>query len=154
MTELDGLFDGEPGDWLEALPGYQKVRARELAGPSGDYEGAAQRWLTAKPEHTASFGASTSPSIFKDKLWEELERFLCGDPAYEEQRRGLLEQKPVIRSYVVGVISAAIAPALGASGVFLAPAVALLLASIGKISLNAWCKARGESRRGSSPTSS
>jgi len=148
MNAMDDLFGSVPDEWLTALPSYQASRVKELLGASDDYEAAAERWLTAKPQQTAPFGSVGSASVFKDKLWQELEKFLCGDPAYEDQRRGLLEQKPIVHAYAVGLISAALAPAMGASGVFLAPAVALLLACVGKVSLKAWCAMRREADRG------
>jgi hypothetical protein len=146
VNELDELLASDPDAWLAALPPYQTARIKQLLGDTSDYESASERWLTAKPEQTAPFGAVGSGAVYKDKLWQELEKFLCGDPAYEEQRKGLLQQKPVLHAYAVGVISTAIAPALGTSAVFLAPAVALLLICVGKVSLNAWCEMRKEQK--------
>jgi anti-sigma-K factor RskA len=146
MSTLQDLFDEAPEEWLAALPRYQRLRVDALLAQEGDFEEAAEKWLTARPEHTAPFGATRQPTIFKEKLWEEIEKFLCGDAAYAAEREKLAQQRPIVHSYVVAVISAAIAPVLGASGVFLAPAVVLLLATIGTVSLNTWCSARKEMR--------
>jgi hypothetical protein len=43
-------------------------------------------------------------------------------------------------------MSAAIGKTLGAAGAFIAPVIVLLILSIGKMAVNAWCEMRKETR--------
>lgn len=146
MGNIEQLFTENPTPWLDALPAYQKNRVEQLLNAGSGLEDVAEQWLSANVDQTVPFGADIGKNIFIDKVWEEIEKFLCGAEAYEPDRVRLAKESNIIHTYFVGVVSAAIAPNLGTSAVFLAPVVALLLASVGKISINAWCQKRVEQR--------
>jgi hypothetical protein len=150
MTEsFERLFDEHSEQWLEALAPFQRTLVDQLIASGKTYDQAAEAWLTASPANTAPFGAMLTPdkrNLFKEKLVLEIENFLCGAPEYEKERNGLLGEKSAARTYVVSAIAVALAPSLGVSAPFLSPAIALILASFGKITLNAWCAARREGR--------
>lgn len=146
MEKIEQLFTDDSSPWLEALPNYQKGRVEQLLKSGGSLEDVAKQWLSADVKQTVAFGADKGKNLFIDKVWEEIEKFLCGSDAYESDRERIGKESNIIHTYFVGVVSAAIAPSLGTSSIFLAPVVALLLASLGKISINAWCQMRVEQR--------
>ncbi len=145
MSSIDDLFRRDPESWIDSLPDYQKTLVQELLKQSDSPEEAASKWLTASPRNTFPLGAAQGSSkLYLDKLWNELEAFLCGDSRYEEDRKKLLAELKPGHAYLVGVISVTIAPVLGASATFLAPVIALLLITVSKLGLNAWCQMRKE----------
>jgi hypothetical protein len=150
--EFDNLLNDDPNQWLDCLPAYQKTSVQELLAKNSADEVAA-KWLTASFASTFAFGAQVNPnsSVFREKLKEELEAFLCGSPKYNAERKQFLSLSKDGRTYLVGALSVAIAPHLGASAVFLAPAIILLLYSFGKVSIRAWCSVQEQARSKSSP---
>lgn len=145
-TGIDDLFTEETAWWLDALPKYQRNRLDSLLQSGRSPEEVAETWLSANVENTFPFGADSSDQLFLDKVWEEIEKFLCGSDEYATERDQLQHNTNITHTYFVGVISAAIAPTLGTSSVFLAPVIAMLLAALGKISILAWCKKRADQR--------
>lgn len=148
-NEIDRLFQGEPGEWITAVPAYHRSSIDELLKQGRGYQDIAELLLTARAEHTYAFGSTTpqkDKNVFIQNLLQEIENFLCGDSKYETERTKLFGEQGLARTYVVSAISVAIAPYLGVSAVVLSPAVALILASFGKITLNAWCQSRKESK--------
>lgn len=149
MEQVDSLFSENLEPWIESLPKYQQARVNALLQSGLSPEDAAKAWLSANVENTFPFGADRGKGILLNKIWDEIEKFLCGADEYSEDRAKLQGNSNVVHTYFVGVLSAAIAPALGTSAVFLAPVVALLLATIGRISVRAWCETRTAQRRAS-----
>lgn len=148
-NELDRLFQGEPNEWITAAPGYHRSSIDELLKQGKSYQDIAEILLTARAEHTYAFGSTvpkTDKNIFLQNLLQEIENFLCGDSKYETERTKLFGEQGLARTYVVSAISVAIAPYLGVSAVVLSPAVALILASFGKITINAWCQSRKQAK--------
>lgn len=141
------LFQADTDGWIDTLPEYQRRRVRQLVTASESYEDAAKKWLTAIPENTFPFGAEKEKSVFLDKVWAEVEKFLCGDQTYDADRQKLLSSKEIIQTTLVSSVSAAIAPVIGTATAFVAPVVVLIFMAMGKISLRAWCQMRKESRR-------
>lgn len=151
-TDPNTLFAGDPAQWLEALQPYQRASIDELSRQGKSYDEIAEAWLAARPSDTYSFGTTVpgQRGAFREKLVLEVEAFLCGDKRYATERTKLFGKEGVARTYVVSAIAVAVAPMLGVSATFLAPVVALVLASIGKITLNAWCASRKAARAASS----
>ena len=150
-TDPNPLFTGDPAEWLKALQPYQRSSVDELLQQGKSYEEIADIWLAARPGDTFSFGTTVpgQRGAFREKLTLEVEAFLCGDERYATERSKLFGTEGVARTYVVSAIAVAVAPLLGVSATFLAPVVGLILASIGKITLNAWCAARKAARASS-----
>ena len=98
--------------------------------------------ITASAENTYRFSA-TSPvgdkGAFLENLKAEVRAFLCGDKKYKTEREGLFGKSGLARTYVVSAMAVAIAPHLSVASAVIAPLIALVLASLGKIALNAWC---------------
>lgn len=143
MTQaLDPLLADDPTKWISELPEFQRTPLQQLLASGLSYEDVAQRWLSASAANTYRFSAARpagQEGAFLERLREEMRAFLCGDPRYEKERRGLFGEKSVARTYVVSAIAVAVAPHLSVASTFIAPVVALVLASLGKVTLNAWC---------------
>jgi hypothetical protein len=133
--------------WLEELPAYQKSSVKEMLESGMGYEEVATAWMSgAVATGTAPFSASTGPKIFLEKFQDQLHDFLCTGLNYEEERAAVMAGFKPKQAGLAATISAAIAPHLGTAPVFLAPAVALTLCAIAKISLGAWCQMQTERR--------
>jgi len=128
-------------EWLSTLKPYQSSSISQMVADAGEEE-AAKNWLSANgPSSTVGFGGTSNPEPFYERFMEEFRKLICGDEAYEEIRAQLGGESPVVKAIYVSVISAALGAALGYTATLLAPAVAILLHLIGKMSVNAWCAA-------------
>lgn len=139
-NELDHLLMDDPNEWIQSLPDYQKNIIIELLGQDLDFESIAETWSNASTENTFKFG--TDP-VVNNNFWEnvkkEVRAYLCGDKKYKKERDGLFGEKGIARIFIISAISVSIAPAIGVAAPVVAPLVALAIASIGKVTLNAWC---------------
>lgn len=141
---LDELLQVSDKDLIASLSGYQQELVMcliEQAG--GDYNAAADNWLSASPSNTYKFGGEKRhSSIFREKVFEELEKFICGcdDGRYSKERKELEEHADYSKEVIISVISAAIGNSIGVASVYIAPVIVLLLLSIGKVVKNAWCE--------------
>lgn len=145
-ANIDDLFAAESRQWIEGLPKYQRSRLDSLLQSGCSQEQVAETWLSANVENTFPFGADRGNKLFLDKVWAEIEKFLCDSGPYAKEREQIQRETNITHTYFVGVVSAAIAPTLGTSSVFIAPVIAILLATLGKISIRAWCEMRAEQR--------
>ena len=139
---LDELLSDDPKKWITELPEYQRTPLEQLLNDGQSFEQIAQSWLSASAANTYRFSAvnpAGKKDAFLDNLRKELRAFLCGDNKYKKERDGLFGEKGLARTYVVSAMAVAIAPYLNVAATVIAPVVALLLASIGKITINAWC---------------
>ena len=140
----------EPRELIGSLDNYQQeIVLALLKATNNNYLEAADKWLSASPSNTAKFGGDSSHStIYREKVVEEIEKFLCGnEPSYEEEREKLKEQSDKSQKYIIGVLSTAIGSQLGVAGVFIAPVIVLIIISMGKICINAWCEMRKEIKK-------
>lgn len=140
MNSLDDYFTDNADSWIQSLPRYQQVRLNSLLNTGITLEEAADKWLSANVENTYPFGAEKKDNVFVDRIRDEMRLFLCGSEEYESVRSKIKSNGNIVHTYFVGVLSAAIATQLGFAAAFLAPVIALILASISQIGLNAWCK--------------
>lgn len=148
MEELNNIIQSDQEQLLASIDGYQaEIIKSFLSNTSNDYLQSADNWLNASPANTAKFGGEQNKAkIYRDKLLEELEKFLCGDQQYEDDRNKIAESTDKSQKYIIGVMSAAIGKTLGAAGPFIAPVIVLLILSIGKMAINAWCAMRKDSK--------
>lgn len=148
MDNIEELFQSEPTAWLEALEPYQRRLVDELLKTQPNHLESAKMWLSASTSQTVTFGSGKGEGsgLYLDKVVDEIEKLLCGDPKYKTDRTKIFGAAKPLHAYVVGAIAVAIAPALGSSAVVLAPVVALVLMSMGKCALNAWCETRKASK--------
>ncbi|QNN40171.1 hypothetical protein [Pedobacter roseus] len=152
MEALDNIFTLEPKELLEGLPNFQVKLITEMSESGYDYLTIADNWLNTKPKDTVGFGGQPLPAsnnIYRDKIMHELEKFICGDEKYEDERKKLSATAGQPIQFILGGISAAIGSVLGTAGAFILPVIVLLLMTGGKISKNGWCEARKELRAAS-----
>lgn len=146
MNDISEIFNVDPDSWIDTLSTYQKNLIHQLYEQTNDYELVANKWLTATIPTNVPFGTQKNPSIFFEKVLDEVEAFFTGDEKYKYSRLAILKESGVVQSYIVGGLSIALAPVLGTSAPFLAPVIAIVLLTIGKIGLNAWLATRKEKR--------
>lgn len=141
-ANFDALLAEEPIKWVQDLPEYQREAIEKLLSGGASFDEVAQAWLNASAENTYRFSASTpvgDKGTFLDSLKREVRAFLCGDKKYKKERDGLFGDKGLARTYVVSAMAVAIAPHLSVASAVISPLIALVLASVGKVALNAWC---------------
>lgn len=148
MEKLGLLIEVSDNELLDTLEPYQREIIEQFITQSkGDYLGCADKWLNATPHNTAKFGTQPSTSkLYRDKLFDEIEKFLCGDERYEEDRKKINSTANNSNTFLISSMSAAIGTYLGVAGTFIAPVLVLLLMSCGKMSINAWCEMRKGTR--------
>lgn len=143
MSEaIEALLADDPQKWVTDLPAYQRDSITELLDKGIPFDEVAQRWLTASASNTFRFGAVTAAgdkSTFLSNVKAEVRAYLCGDKRYAKERAGLFGEKAPARTMVTSSMAVAIAPHIGVAAAVLAPIIALVLASLGAIALNAWC---------------
>lgn len=136
-------------EMLGCLEPYQQELINELLCiTKGDRLAAADKWLNSNMSQTVVFGGEKKHSVFRDKFFEELEKFICGcdDGRYEAERKELLETSTKGKEAILYAISAAIGAQMGVAGAFVAPALVLIFQSTGKIVINAWCETQKANR--------
>lgn len=147
MTELNEIFAVSPESWLDTLKPYQRNIVDAIYAETQSYEEVANRWLIANSiPNNAPFGTKKNPSLFYEKVLDEVEAFFTGDEKYKDSRFAMLKESGGVQSYIVGGLSTLLAPILGTSAPFLAPVIAIVLLTIGKIGLNAWLATRKAKR--------
>lgn len=142
MTQSLTIPTASLSDWLSVLKPYQReIVDVLLVKENQNAERAAEKWLTATgATNIIPFGGVGNHKPFWDNFKSEFIRFLCDKTAYTEIKAGISNESPLVKTLWVSVISSAIGAKLGYAATLLAPAVALLLSAIGKISLQAYCK--------------
>ncbi|HUX90766.1 MAG TPA: hypothetical protein VMV48_08760 [Gallionellaceae bacterium] len=148
-TNLDDLLGEEPIKWVHELPAYQRESIEALITSGASFDEVAQAWVNASAENTYRFAASTpvgDKGAFLGNLKLEVRAFLCGDKKYKKERDGLFGEKGHGRTYVVSAMAVAIAPHLSVASAVISPLIALVLASIGKVALNAWCATQSDAQ--------
>lgn len=116
-------------EWLAALPQYQR---QSIAALLADHDAVhvATIWLeNSGPKDTAPFGGiRTAASNFYDNILKELQKAICGSEEYVVERKEFAEAtKGGGKFLLVGALSTAIAPHVGAAAAVIGPAVALTL---------------------------
>lgn len=137
------IVDESLETWLSVLKPYQRNTIKALlANNDGDEEKVANLWLSSfGPINTATFGGLSS-SESKKNYWkclkDELNKLICGY-SYEEDRKQFLDMGGLINIGASSQIAAFLAPIIGVSASFLTPAIVLMLHTISKVSVNAYC---------------
>jgi hypothetical protein len=127
-------------EWLNELKPYQKNSINILIQQCGQ-EKAAEIWITSNgPLNNVPFGGvSQNTQPFFDRFKHEFQKFICGHPDYDSYRKKLGAETPVVKTLYISMISSAIGATIGFSATLLAPAVAILLSTVGQMGLNAYC---------------
>lgn len=139
MMENFEIPDGNIEEWLGVLKPYQRNTLKTFL-QNASLEEAAGKWLrsTGSP-NIVPFGGNIDTKPFWERFLTEFRKFICDDNAYVEEKAALRGQGPISKALLVSVVSSAIGASIGYTATLLAPAVTLLLCSVGKISRNAYC---------------
>ena len=140
---FDGLLTGDMDEWLAALPAYQR---QSIAALLGDHDAVdvATIWLeNSGPKDTAPFGGvRTAANNFYDNILRELQKAICGGDEYAAERKALAEAtKGGGKLLLVGALSTAIAPHVGAAAAVIGPAVAITLGIVTNAGTATACQA-------------
>ncbi|MBJ2189722.1 MULTISPECIES: hypothetical protein [Duncaniella] len=130
-------------DCYSILKPYQRRIVEKLVEKYG-IEGAAEKWLLAKgPCQTSTFGGVTQDDKQQNDYWSrfryEFDKLLCGHQDYEIEREKFVGTSKTIGLAGITAISTWIGPLIGLSPVLLVPSVALLLTTISKMGIKAYC---------------
>ena len=131
---------GNLDDWLAELKPYQQRTLREFLN-SATPEEAAERWIGATgSKNIVPFGGILDEKPFWEKFNGEFRKFLCDDDAYIAEKKMLHDESSVSKALLISTISASIGATIGFAATILAPAITLLLFSVAKMGLNAYCR--------------
>ena len=146
MDELSKITELDQSELLLSIEEYQReIIEFFLADTNNDFFASADKWLNATTANTAKFGGKTNKAkIYREKLLDEVEKFLCGDQQYDDDRAKISESADKTKEYIIGVMSVAIGNVIGTAGTFIAPVIVLLIMSMGKMGMKAWCEMRKE----------
>lgn len=131
------IFDeNELSDLL--LP-YQKNIFDTLIEKYGE-EGAIKIWLSPNNSQIVMFGGDSNEShTYYDKVTDEIRKFICGDDKYADEREKIRLYTERTAKYVVITLAAILGDLFGTASAILVPVIVIILKSISKIGLNAWC---------------
>lgn len=131
--------DCELDEWLSELKPYQRNTIQQLLVTMPQEE-VAKKWIMASgSQNIVPFGGIRDNEPFWDRFKSEFKKFICDDGAYVGEKKTLLAEGPITKALLIITISAAIATNIGYAATLLAPTVAVLLCTVGKISINAYC---------------
>ena len=140
MTQI--IVPDEPLDiWLSELKPYQRNTLHQFM-QAMDAEQAAERWLTTiGSPNIAGFGgkALQDSKPYWAKFKTECHKFLCDEEAYADDKKAILAEMPISKPLLISAMSGAIGAYLGTAGTLVAPAITLVLFTVGRLGLNAYC---------------
>lgn len=142
MSELFSIPENEDiYSWLEVVPKYQREMLNELLEHYTPGE-AASIWLDSSIENNSPFSSNGPKKKYSKYVIDEIHKMLCGDQKYTHEREEITSiiNNNGSKTAIISCISATIGAQLGLSATFLAPAIVLIIATIGKLTLNAWCE--------------
>jgi len=127
--------------WLQTLKPYQRATIDHFM-LTMSAEAAAEKWLTTiGSPNIAGFGGGTTQDTkpYWDKFKAECRRFICDDSAYADEKKEILSASGVSKPVLVSTMSGLIGATLGTPGTLIAPAITLVLFTIGSIGRKAYC---------------
>jgi hypothetical protein len=131
--------EGNIEDWLNELKLYQRNTLKGIL-LSNEPEKAAEIWITSQgSDIIIHFGGTRDTKPFWDRFRQEFRNFICDDNAYKEEKKALNAEGSITKTLLISVVSSAIGATIGYSATLLAPAVAILLCVVGKMTVNAYC---------------
>lgn len=131
--------DEDLSNWLNVIKSYQRSTIEVFLKDASPDE-AAQKWLSsARPPNLAHFGGETNAKPFWDAFKAEFNKFICDEKSYEEEKAELVKNSNITKELLISVIASAIGATIGYAATLLAPAVMLLLYTVGKMGVNAYC---------------
>lgn len=129
------------GAWIQQLRPYQQENITSLLNAGLDYDGVAELWLgRSGSDRTLGFGSDGTAANYLASLKAEFKKLICGDAEYEITRQKISEHWDKGYTYVITTIAVAISAVVNVAVGVITPVIALLLETVCKLSVNAWCK--------------
>lgn len=133
-------------DCYSILKPYQRRIVEMLVDKYG-VEGAAEQWILAKgPCQTSTFGGVPHDDKQQNDYWtrfkDEFDKLLCGHQDYEIEREKFVSNSKTIGLAGITAISTWIGPLIGLSPVLFVPSIALLLTTVSKMGIKAYCSVK------------
>lgn len=140
MIEIENLSLDE---WYSCLKPYQKTSIEQLVAKYGE-EKAAEEWLMSRgPMQTATFGGSQANAENAPKYWDrlrsEIDKLICGHPDYKKEQEKILAAGKSIGLGGVTTLANWLSPLIGMSPALLTPAIILILHTMAKMGVKAYC---------------
>jgi hypothetical protein len=140
MNEIIQKFS--PKDYLAVLPSTSRDYITSLVESGTEPIDLALKLSLEPGEGLATKGGELWPKDIFPRLIQELHTLICtDDKKYEAIREKIKGEATTSANVIVFVISDAIAIHAGMAPALCVPLVALILASIAKAGIAAWCKA-------------
>lgn len=130
--------------WLSELKPYQAASISSLLIEYGEEE-AIKRWLSANGSaENIPFGGENSNdgNLFMVKFKLEFKKLICGHYDYKYVHKNLNSQATIVKAYWIATISTELSSTLGFAATLLFPVVAIMLSTVGKIGLRAYCSSQ------------
>lgn len=123
------IVDGDIHEWTAGLPPYQRTHIEHMLESQSPTE-VAISWLTSSgPKDTAPFGGvRVGAGLLYGNLSKEMQKLLCGTTECKQEREALVSSGATGKLLIVGIVSTAVAPHVGAAAAVIGPAVAMVLA--------------------------
>ena len=110
-------------------------------------EEAIEKFLTANgPTDTIQFGGigdKKDKHPFIESFKNEFDKFICGDPEYENYYPKVKEGTGIPMQAIISGISAAIGAKMGINAAMISPVIVLSLSLLGTMGRKAYCKMKG-----------
>lgn len=135
------LFNFSQDEILNSLKVYQRDISIKLIEDHG-LDKAAEIWIDNNNlNDLKKFGGiQEDKKKLYDFILDEFNLFICGDKKYKSDRQKLASASSPTALLFVSSISSIISAYLGLAAALITPVIAILLCSISKIGVNAWCK--------------
>lgn len=140
------MIEDKEYNWIETLPKYQQNTLSDLLSNNTPEE-VAITWLTASTQNTSPFSAKQeNTNTYFEMIKKELHKLLCGNKEYEKEREALsgIISSENNKKMLISSISGIIGSKVGLAATFVAPITVLIIMTITKVSLNAWCNLQVE----------
>ncbi len=144
MNEIE-VFSLE--EMYASLPHYQATTIRTLVEKYGE-EKAAEMWLESMgPKQTQHFGGSSTELVSQSgktvSFWKrcktEFDKLICGHKDWEKEYEEYVNYGKAISIATATGIAGVLSPVIGVTTVILIPAIELLLRTVSKMGINAYC---------------
>ncbi|VUS54293.1 hypothetical protein [Klebsiella pasteurii] len=129
--------------WLSTLKPYQSSSINTLLEKNNE-DSVVDIWLSSNRVVSRSpFGGSRlddlEVKVFISNFKKEFKDFICGGQKYESDRERISSFKGDAKTYIVSIISSALATVLGSSAALLTPVIVVMLIVVSNMGRNAWC---------------
>lgn len=137
------LLNYSEEEWLTTLKPYQLSSIETLLKKDNE-DVVVDIWLStqgAAPRSPFGGGRRDDPDVrqFIVNFKKEFRDFICGGERYENERKSISTHQGDAKTFIISVMSSALAIVLGSSAAYLTPVIVVMLIAVSKMGVNAWC---------------